>query len=115
MNVVSGPAFVPRARTPTCGATKSALHSWTQSPRFQFRDAPVQVVEQAPPLVATDLTPEQQDQPQAVPPGGFIKESRASLAAEGTDPEIPMDRVKPQRDAAARGDYGKLFAMINGG
>ena len=115
MNVVSGPAFVPRAGTPTCGATKSALHSWTQSPRFQFRDAPVQVVEQAPPLVAADLTPEQRDNPRAMPPGAFIKENMAPLAAEGADPEIPVDRVKPQRDAEARGDYGKLFAMINGG
>ena len=37
MTVSSGLAFVPMAVTPTYCATKAAIHSWTQSLRYQLR------------------------------------------------------------------------------
>lgn len=114
VNVTSGLAFVPRADTPTYGATKAALHSWTQSVRHQLRGTPVQVIELAPPLVATDLTPGQRDNPRAMPLDEFIRESIALFAADDAAPEILVERVKPQRTAEARGDHAKVFAMING-
>ncbi len=114
INVTSGLAFVPRADTPTYGATKAAMHSWTQSMRHQLRGTPVQMIELAPPLVATDLTPGQSDNPRAMPLDEFIRESMALFAADDAAPEILVERVKPQRNAEARGDHAKLFAMING-
>jgi len=114
INVTSGLAFVPRADTPTYGATKAAMHSWTQSMRHQLRGTPVQMIELAPPLVATDLTPGQRDNPRAMPLDEFIRESMALFADDDAAPEILVERVKPQRNAEARGDHAKLFAMING-
>ena len=115
VNVTSGLAFVPRADTPTYSATKAAMHSYTQSLRFLLRGTPVQVIELAPPLVATDLTPGQRANPRAMPLDEFIRESTALFATDGSAPEILVERVKLQRDAEARGDHDKVFAMINGG
>ena len=115
VNVTSGLAFVPRADTPTYSATKAAMHSYTQSLRFLLRGTPVQVIELAPPLVATDLTPGQRSNPRAMPLDEFIRESMSLLAADSTAPEVLVERVKLQRNAEARGDHDKIFAMINGG
>ena len=115
VNVTSGLAFVPRADTPTYGATKAAMHSWTQSMRHQLRGTAVQMIELAPPLVATDLTPGQRDNPRAMPLDAFIRESMALFAADDGAAEILVERVKPQRGAEARGEHAKVFAMVNGG
>ena len=115
INVTSGLAFVPRADTPTYSATKAAMHSYSQSLRFLLRNTAVQVIELAPPLVATDLTPGQRDNPRAMPLGDYIRESMALFGAGGTAPEILVERVKMQRNAEARGDHDKIFALINGG
>ena len=115
MNVTSGLAFVPRADTPTYSATKAAMHSYTQSLRFLLRNTAVQVIELAPPLVATGLSPGQRGNPRAMPLGEYIKESMALFAADGEAPEILVERVKMQRNAEARGDHDKVFALINGG
>ena len=55
-NVSSGLAFVPMAVTPTYCATKAAIHSYTQSLRYQLRDTSVQVLELIPPYVQTELS-----------------------------------------------------------
>ena len=55
MTVSSGLAFVPLAMTPTYCATKAAIHSYTQSLRYQLKDTNVQVIELIPPYVQTDL------------------------------------------------------------
>ena len=115
VNVTSGLAFVPRADTPTYSATKAAMHSYSQSLRFLLRNTAVQVIELAPPLVGTDLTPGQRDNPRAMPLDDYVRESMALFAANGTAPEILVERVKLQRGAEARGDHDKVFAMINGG
>ena len=51
MTVSSGLAFVPLALTPTYCATKAAIHSWTQSLRYQLRNTAVQVIELPPPFI----------------------------------------------------------------
>ncbi|HEY2796563.1 MAG TPA: SDR family NAD(P)-dependent oxidoreductase [Thermoanaerobaculia bacterium] len=55
VNVSSGLAFAPLARTPVYAATKAALHSFTQSLRRQVEGSGVEVVELIPPAVDTDL------------------------------------------------------------
>jgi uncharacterized oxidoreductase len=113
MTVSSGLAFVPAARAPTYCATKAAIHSYTQSLRFQLRDTSVQVIELAPPLVATDLQPDQKANPRAMPLNEFISESMALLKGNPSAAEICVERVKMQRNAEASGQYEKVFDFIN--
>ncbi|MBO1081605.1 SDR family oxidoreductase [Roseomonas haemaphysalidis] len=113
VNVSSGLAFVPRADTPTYSATKAAIHSYSIALRHQLRDTRVQVIEWAPPLVATDLTPGQRDNPQALPLADFIRESMDLLAANPDAVEILVERVKPQRTAEATGSFDTVFNRIN--
>ena len=113
VNVTSGLAFVPRADTPTYSATKAAMHSYSQSLRHVLRETVVRVIELVPPLVATDLTPGQRDNPRAMPLGAFIAESMALLAAHAGATEILVERVMLQRQAEARGDFDKVFGLIN--
>ena len=55
LNTTSGLAHVPLAVAPVYSATKAALHSFTLSLRYQFRDKPIRVIEVSPPHVETDL------------------------------------------------------------
>lgn len=56
INVSSALAFVPSPSTPIYCATKAAIHSYTQSLRFQLEDAGVEVIEIMPPAVKTEMT-----------------------------------------------------------
>src|SRR5947208_13683835 len=56
INVSSGLAFVPLPSAPIYCATKAAIHSYTQSLRFQLEESGVEVIELMPPAVKTDLT-----------------------------------------------------------
>lgn len=114
INVTSGLAFVPRADTPTYSATKAALHSWSQSLRHLLRKTTVEVLELAPPLVDTGLSPGMDGNPRAMPLAAFTAEVMALLEA-AAGPEILVERVKLQRDAEARGDFAQVFGMINPG
>lgn len=111
INVTSGLAFVPLAITPTYSATKAALHSYTQSLRFQLRETSVRVLELAPPQVATELMAGQSMNPNSMPLADFVSESMALLAA-GND-EILVERVKLLRNAEATGTHDKIFNFIN--
>src|SRR6202790_4697001 len=76
MTVSSGLAFVPLAMTPTYCATKAAIHSYTQSLRYQLKDTPAQVLELIPPYVQTELQGARQlSDPNAMPLKEFISES----------------------------------------
>jgi uncharacterized oxidoreductase len=76
MTVSSGLAFVPLAVTPTYCATKAAIHSYTQSLRYQLRHTSVDVLELVPPYVQTELLgPGQLTDPSALPLKDFISEA----------------------------------------
>src|SRR6266568_4087941 len=57
LNVSSGLAFVPLARTPAYCATKAAVHSWSLTLRERLKDQGIEVIELVPPAVQTDLMP----------------------------------------------------------
>ena len=114
MTVTSGLAFIPLAATPTYNATKAAIHSWTESLRHQLRDTAVEVLELAPPAVATDLMPGHAENPASMPLADYTAEV-IGLIESGDTPrgEILVERVKPLRFAEANG-YEAVFEMLNG-
>lgn len=114
VTVTSGLAFIPLTATPTYNATKAALHSWTQSLRHQLRDTAVEVLELAPPAVATDLMPGHAENPNAMPLADYTAEV-VGLIERGETPrgEILVERVKPLRFAEVSG-YENLFGRLNG-
>jgi uncharacterized oxidoreductase len=113
INVTSGLAFVPLAFTPTYSATKAALHSYTQSLRHQLRKTAIEVLELAPPAVATDLMPGQRVNPRSMPLADYVRESLAILAGTPPQGEICVERVKPLRNAEASGNFDNVFNMLN--
>ncbi|SEP69476.1 uncharacterized oxidoreductase [Devosia sp. YR412] len=114
LTVSSGLAFVPRASTPTYGATKAAIHSYTQSLRYQLRKTAVEVVEIAPPYVQTTLMGEQQARdPNAMPLADYIAETMTLLAGSPENGEVLVQRVHRQRFAEQTGNYATVFGFIN--
>ena len=113
VTVTSGLAFVPLASFPTYCATKAALHSWTESLRYQMQGTAVEVVELPPPYVQTELTgAHQAADPRAMPLAEFVAESMRLLTASPTPAEVLVERVKPLR-FAAKGDYPGFFKTFN--
>jgi uncharacterized oxidoreductase len=116
MTVSSGLAFVPLAMTPTYCATKSALHSFTQSMRYQLKDTTAQVLEVIPPYVQTELMgPRMASDPNALPLKDFISETMSILENSPNVTEICVERVKPLRFAEASGQYDAFFKNFNDG
>ena len=114
LTVSSGLAFVPLVVTPTYSATKAAIHSWSQSLRSQVAGLGIDVIEIAPPAVATDLMPGQATNPNSMPLDAYIAETMALLEANPAGPENTVERVKFLRDAEREGRYDSVFAMLNG-
>ncbi|HEX3660913.1 MAG TPA: SDR family oxidoreductase [Acidobacteriaceae bacterium] len=116
MNVSSGLAFVPMATTPTYCATKAAVHSWTQSLRYQLRDTSVDVLELVPPYVQTELMGTRQAQdPRAMPLDEFVAEVIDILRNHPEQKEILVQRVHPLRYAAEQGrdKYDEFVRSFN--
>ena len=65
INVSSALAFVPLPAAPIYSATKAAIHSYTQSLRFQLEESGVEVIELMPPAVKTALSAD-------IPEGGLL-------------------------------------------
>lgn len=116
MTVSSGLAFVPLAMTPTYCATKAAIHSYSQSLRYQLKDTNVEVIEIIPPYVQTTLMGEgQANDPQAMPLDEFIVEVMQILQTERDVNEVCVKRVHPLRFAAEAGQeqYEAFFRQFN--
>ena len=114
ITISSGLAFVPLAMTPTYCATKAAIHSYSQSLRYQLKDSNIRVVEIAPPYVQSELMGVRQaSDPMAMPLNDYIAETLAILEANPDATEVLVDRVRPQRFAEARGEYDAFFNAHN--
>ena len=111
LNVSSGLAFVPLAMTPTYCATKAAIHSYSQSLRYQLQGTAIKVVEIVPPWVATELMGETPTDPRAMPLDAFIAETMQLLATDSD--EICVERVMFLRGAAASGNEAGVFKTFN--
>jgi uncharacterized oxidoreductase len=113
INVTSGLAFMPSALTPTYCATKAALHSYTQSLRFQLRDSDVQVIEIVPPRVQTALQGARGFDPRGMPLDDFIAEVMTLLQTKPDAEEIVVERAKGFRFAERDGAYGEIYPVFN--
>jgi uncharacterized oxidoreductase len=82
INVSSALAFVAVPSAPIYCASKSAIHSYTQSLRFQLEDTGVEVIEVMPPGVKTDMTTELAEAGiSLITTDELVKQSFASLKA----------------------------------
>ena len=116
MTVSSGLAFVPLAMTPTYSATKAAIHSYTQSLRYQLRETRIGVIELVPPYVQTELMGSRgASDPAAMPLRQFTTEVMEILDRQPDVAEILVQRVHPLRFAAAAGEekYQVAFREMN--
>ncbi|GAA3749444.1 SDR family oxidoreductase [Terriglobus aquaticus] len=114
MTVTSGLAFMPIHPNPSYCATKAAIHSWSQSLRYQLRDKGVEVLEIVPPYVQTELTgPFQAADPNAMPLAEYISETMELLKNPPASGEILVERVRGRRFAEQSGTYDQLFAEWN--
>jgi uncharacterized oxidoreductase len=110
VNVTSGLAFVPFALGPTYCASKAALHSYSESLRWQLRDTPVRVMEIIPPYVQTELGgPHQAVDPRAMPLRDFIAETMSLIQSRPDAKEICVERALDLRMAEAKGRYDAAF------
>jgi uncharacterized oxidoreductase len=116
MNVSSGLAFVPLTMTPTYCATKAAIHSYTQSLRYQLRSTNIEVIELIPPYVQTTLMGDQQaSDPNAMPLNEFINEVMSILQTQPDAKEVCVKKVYPLRFSAEQGQekYEEFFTQFN--
>jgi len=113
LNVSSGLAFMPSALTPMYCATKAALHSYTQSLRFQLRGTSVQVIEIIPPQVQTALQGERGFDPRAMPLEEYVAETITLLQTQPQADEIVVERAKPFRFAERDGNYDDIYPAFN--
>jgi uncharacterized oxidoreductase len=116
VTVSSGLAFIPLALTPTYCATKAAIHSYSQSLRYQLRNTSIDVIELVPPYVQTELMGSgQASDPRAMPLKDFIDEVMTILKTQPDATEVLVERVKPLRFAELNGveKYQAFFQSFN--
>jgi uncharacterized oxidoreductase len=116
LTVTSGLAFIPLAMTPTYNATKAAIHSYTQSLRYQLKSTNIQVIEIIPPYVQTELMGSQQaSDPRAMPLADYLNETINILKTQPDVAEVLVERVKPLRFSEQNGPekYTAFFNQFN--
>lgn len=91
VNVSSGLAFNPYPIAPVYGATKAAIHSFTQSLRIQLRNTNVRVFELAPPAIDTPLSHKFAEDLKGTPPMSATTLVREAL--RGLEKDRPEIRV----------------------
>ena len=116
LTVSSGLAFTPLHLTPTYCATKAAIHSFSQSLRYQLRNSKVSVIEIIPPYVQTTLMGQAQaEDPRAMPLADFISETMNIIQTQPDVAEVIVEKVKFLRFAEQGGPekYNAFFRSFN--
>ena len=112
INVTSALGFMPSALTPTYCASKAALHSYTESLRFQLRDTTVEVIEVVPPRVQTALQGKHGFDPNAMPLDDYVAETMALLDNPQAT-QIVVEQAKGFRYAERDGRYDQIYPGFN--
>jgi uncharacterized oxidoreductase len=114
INVSSGLSFVPIAAMPVYCATKAAIHSFTQSLRYQLKDTSIKVFEILPPIVDTELDKgsreERELQDRGIPPSEVAKETLKALKSD--EYEVAIGMAENLR-MGARKSPEQMFKNIN--
>jgi uncharacterized oxidoreductase len=108
ITVSSGIGFLPFPLMPTYGASKAAVHAYTEALRAQLAGTGVEVAELVPPAVATTLG---SSNPHALALDAYGAEVMDLLAQDPTPPEILVQGVLMHRWAERDGTYAELVAQ----
>jgi uncharacterized oxidoreductase len=109
LTVSSGIGFLPFPVMPTYGASKAAVHAYTDSLRVQLAADGIAVHEIVPPAVAT--TPEAKEvNPAALDLDAYVAEVLDILRQDPTPDEILVEGVRMHRWAERDGTYADLVA-----
>ncbi|PZR53716.1 oxidoreductase [Xylanimonas oleitrophica] len=112
VTVSSGIGFLPYPPMPTYGASKAAVHAYSEALRAQLAGTGVDVTELVPPAVATWLG---SSNPHALPLDAFGAEVMDLLAQEPTPRELLVQGVLMHRWAERDGTYDELVAQRSQG
>lgn len=107
MTVSSGIGFLPFPLMATYGATKAAVHSYTESLRAQLDGTGIEVIELVPPAVATPAMAKLN--PAAVPVNEYLDEAMGLLKEQPTPREIVVKAAQSLRWAERDGTYADLL------
>lgn len=107
ITVTSGIGFMPFPLMPTYGASKAAVHSYTESLRAHLSDTGITVTELIPPAVA--IAGQENLNPAALPLDSFLDEVLNLLVQSPTPNEIVVERALGLRWAERDGTYTELF------
>ncbi len=114
INVSSGLAFVPRAKSPVYCATKAALHSFTLSLRHQLSGTGIKVFEAIPPKVDTDLNKNGRGimrfPHRGIMPGEFAEAVMKGL--QNDEPEI-WHKASDNIRTGSKTDLERIFYHMN--
>lgn len=107
LTVTSGIAFMPFPLMATYGASKAAVHAYSESLRAHLAGTGVGVTELVPPAVAT--AGQERVNPNALPLDAFLDEVIGLLTRTPTPHEIVVERAQPLRWAERDGHYAELL------
>lgn len=107
ITVTSGIAFMPFPLMATYGATKAAVHAYSESLRQHLAGTGVGVTELVPPAVAT--AGQEKVNPNALPLDAFLDEVLGLLTQTPTPNEIVVERAQALRWAERDGNYAAML------
>ncbi|WIE75652.1 SDR family NAD(P)-dependent oxidoreductase [Curtobacterium sp. MCSS17_007] len=107
ITVTSGIAFMPFPLMATYGASKAAVHAYSEALRRHLVGTGIGVTELIPPAVAT--AGQEQVNPNALPLEGFLDEALGLLTQTPTPDEIVVERAQALRWAERDGTYAELL------
>lgn len=107
MTVTSGIAFMPFPLMASYGASKAAVHAYSEALRAQLAGTGVGVTELVPPAVAT--AGQEQVNPHALPLDAYLDEVVGLLTQTPTPDEVVVERAQALRWAERDGTYAALL------